>query len=255
MAVYLSRHYLLKVPCYLYSCQGHPWSISIIVTHLAINFSWVSGHFQKQTIARILITTTKLACLAAVIPAHVCSRKEKTSWNKPEKSTPKKSCRSCCQKAQRRYREWLMSVLRLQSAVRCCISRNNRFRLRERQWLIIGPLPSCIIQRRWRWVLNRGKAAQKTQREASTVPTSGWSSNSNSGLVQNAASKNGSNCCWGAIGSQASWTCIEQRYEFIVHGELIKEKKYCEGWTCSSSKAGSQVPTGPLFSTKLLNAT
>ncbi|KAL3775761.1 hypothetical protein ACHAW5_005331 [Stephanodiscus triporus] len=118
----------------------------------------------------------KRACSAAVIQARVRSRKEKDTLKRAREEYSKKRVAILIgalyrgRKARRRYRDLkrlrkqrLASVLRIQCAFRCRLSRKKRLRLRERRWLTIAPLASCVIQRQWRGVLGRRKAANKRE--------------------------------------------------------------------------------------------
>ena len=118
----------------------------------------------------------KRFCSAAVIQARVRARREKDTLKRARGEYAKRRVAILIgalhrgRKARMHYRELkrakkkrMASALRLQCAFRCRLSRKKKLRLRERRWLTIAPLASCIIQKQWRGMLGRRKAEQKRE--------------------------------------------------------------------------------------------
>lgn len=118
----------------------------------------------------------KRACSAAIIQARVRSRRERDTLKRAREVYSRKKvailigalyrgrkARRLTKNLRRARKERLRSVLLLQCAFRCRLSRKKRLKLRRRKWLTIAPLLSIVIQRHWRGVLGRRKAEQKRE--------------------------------------------------------------------------------------------
>ena len=124
----------------------------------------------------------KRACSAAIIQARVRSRRERDTLKRAREVYSKKKvailigalyrgrkARRLTRELRRARKERLRSVLLLQCAFRCRMSRKKRLRLRERKWLTIVPLHSTVIQRHWRGILGRRKAHEKREERLKAV--------------------------------------------------------------------------------------
>jgi len=118
----------------------------------------------------------KIACSAAIIQARVRSRREKGTLMRAKERHCKKRVAVLIGalfrggKARLRYKELkrakkalLVNSLRIQCSFRCRIARKRLNRQREKRWLIVAPLASKAIQKRWRGIIGRRRANQKRE--------------------------------------------------------------------------------------------